>query len=208
MRWYSRCTTLRNPLWKWVCSGSLRLDGTESAQHAHLLHGAHHRVYIQTLEFRVHGVQSADKVLQEKVEDLRETNKLLSINAERSDFHSVHLHDFAFVRRCAARSVAFSELISRGESAGLDKNGSVLKSLPDIAEVPEWTGRVAGTAIVVITIIIMFNMFFWVFYFLITLLYMPSSFELRPQSKPGSTEPSASLYPCENSDQRSASRSG
>ncbi len=48
-------------------------------------------------------MQSADKVLQEKVEDLRETNKLLSINAERSDFHSEHLHDFAFVRRCAAR---------------------------------------------------------------------------------------------------------
>ncbi len=49
-------------------------------------------------------------------------------------------------------SVEFGELISRGESAGLEKNGSVLKSLPDTAEVPEWTGRVTGTAIVVITI--------------------------------------------------------
>lgn len=71
-------------------------------------------------------------------------------------------------------SVEFSELISRGESAGLEKNGSVLKSLPDTTELPEWTGRVAGTAIVVITIKFL-NVPFYVVYFLITPSYMLSS---------------------------------
>lgn len=47
-----------------------RLDCAEAAEHAHLFHRAHHRRDVQSLEFRVDGMQAADKVLQEQVEHL------------------------------------------------------------------------------------------------------------------------------------------
>lgn len=72
------------------------LDRAQPPQHAHLLHGAHHGADVQPLQFGVDGVQPPDQVLQEQVEDLGQTDQLLSVHVKTGHFDSVHLHELTF----------------------------------------------------------------------------------------------------------------
>lgn len=79
------------------------LDGTESTQDAHLLHGAHHRADVQPLQLGVDGVQSAHQVLQEELEHLRQADQLHAVHGERRHLRAVNFHHLAVgVRRSGA----------------------------------------------------------------------------------------------------------
>lgn len=78
------------------------LDGAESPQDAHLLHGAHHGRDVQPLQLGVDGVQPAHQVLQEEVEHLRQADQLLAVHAEAGHLHAVHLHQLALAAQTRA----------------------------------------------------------------------------------------------------------
>lgn len=130
-----------------------RLNGPESAQDPHLLHRAHHRAYIQPLQLGVDGVQSADEVLQEQVEHLRETDELLTVHGERGHFHPVHLHHLTLVimdsagsvpvRAAAAATGAGDERVDHaaGQSRGLGRAGVQRVGTEQAARAPGSGGR-------------------------------------------------------------------
>lgn len=95
-----------------------RLNGPKSAQDPHLLHRAHHRTYIQPLQLGVDGVQSADQVLQEQVEHLREADELLAVHGERGHLHPVHLHHLTLVIVDTAGPVPVSAAAAAASAAG------------------------------------------------------------------------------------------
>lgn len=68
------------------------LDGAESPQDAHLLHGAHHRADLQPLQLGVDGVQPAHQVLQEELEHLRQADQLHAVHRERRHLGAVNFH--------------------------------------------------------------------------------------------------------------------
>lgn len=129
-----------------------RLNGPESAQDPHLLHRAHHRTYIQPLQLGVDGVQSADQVLQEQVEHLRETDELLTVHGERGHFHPVHLHHLTLVIMDTAWAVPVSAAAATGagdervdhaagQSRGLGRAGVQRVGTEQAARAPGSGGR-------------------------------------------------------------------
>lgn len=74
-----------------------RLNRAQSAEDANLLHVAHHGRYLQTFEFRVNGVQSADQVLEKEVKRLRETDELVAVDSERRQLCASDLDHFTLV---------------------------------------------------------------------------------------------------------------
>lgn len=59
-----------------------RLDGAQSTKDTHLFDIADDRNNIESLELRVDGVQTADEVLEEELEGLRQTDQLPTVDAE------------------------------------------------------------------------------------------------------------------------------
>ena len=62
-----------------------RLNGTETAQNAHLLDIADDRRDVESLQLGVDGVQAAHEVLEEQLERLRQADELAAVHAERGD---------------------------------------------------------------------------------------------------------------------------
>ena len=56
------------------------LDSTETTKDPDLLHVAHHRHDVKSLEFSIHCVETTYEMLKEKLESLRETQHCLCIN--------------------------------------------------------------------------------------------------------------------------------
>ena len=61
------------------------MNGTETAQNAHLLDIADDRRDVESLQLGVDGVQAAHEVLEEQLERLRQADELAAVHAERGD---------------------------------------------------------------------------------------------------------------------------
>ena len=61
------------------------LDSSETTKYSHLFHVAHDRRDVKTLQLRVDCMQTADQVLQEQLERLRQTDQLTTVNVERGN---------------------------------------------------------------------------------------------------------------------------
>lgn len=76
-----------------LASVDARLDGAESAQDAHLLDVAHHGNDLEPFQLRVDGVQSADEVLEEEIERLRQADELAAVDVERGELRAAVVDD-------------------------------------------------------------------------------------------------------------------
>ena len=82
-----------------LASVDARLDGAQPAEDAHLLHVAHDRRDLQSLQLGVHGVEAAHQVLQEELERLGEAEHGLAVDGEGGDLLAAVVHDLALVGR-------------------------------------------------------------------------------------------------------------
>lgn len=74
-----------------------RLNGAEAAKDANLLHVAHQRNDVESLQLGVDGVEAADEVLEEQLEGLRQTEHRLALNHESGDFLTAIVDELALV---------------------------------------------------------------------------------------------------------------
>lgn len=79
------------------------LDGSQSSQDTYLFHIADQWHYVQSLQLGVHGVQTANKMLEEQLECLRKTQHRVAGDNERGDLLTAIVNQLALVG-CGVRT--------------------------------------------------------------------------------------------------------